>query len=91
MVHVTGPDGMRDTIDTTACPLDGSKAEVLVQLESGQRVLVPVEALIRQAEGHYALTIDLPPRAATWRSRVAPAGACADGHRGSIGRPETPT
>jgi len=59
VVMVTGKDGVRGTIDTIAWPLDGSKAEILVQLESGQQVLVPIEALIRQGEGHYALTMDL--------------------------------
>jgi uncharacterized protein (TIGR02271 family) len=59
VVMVTGKDGVRGTIDTTTWPLDGSKAEVLVQLESGQRVLVPMEALIQQGEGHYALTMDV--------------------------------
>jgi uncharacterized protein (TIGR02271 family) len=59
VVMVTGKDGVRGTIDTTTWPLDGSNAEVLVQLESGQRVLVPREALIQQGEGHYALTMDV--------------------------------
>jgi hypothetical protein len=59
VVSVTSKDGVRGTIDTTAWPLDGSKDEVLVQLESGQRVLVPREALIQQGEGHYALSVDL--------------------------------
>jgi uncharacterized protein (TIGR02271 family) len=59
VVMVTSQDGVRGTIDTTAWPLDGSKAEVLVRLESGQRVLVPREALIQQGEGHYALSVDL--------------------------------
>jgi uncharacterized protein (TIGR02271 family) len=59
VVMVTDKNGVRGTIDTTAWPLDGSNAEVLVQLESGQQVLVPADALIRQGEDHYALTIDL--------------------------------
>jgi uncharacterized protein (TIGR02271 family) len=59
VVMVTGKDGMRGTIDTTAWPLDGSKAEVLVQIESGEQVLVPMGALIQQGEGRYALTMDL--------------------------------
>ncbi len=59
MVRVTAKDGVHGTLDTIAWPLDGSKAEVLVQLESGQQVLVPMEALIPQGEGHYALTMDL--------------------------------
>src|SRR5919197_3183603 len=59
VVMVTSKDGVRGAIDTTAWPLDSSKAEVLVQIESGQQVLVPMEALIQQGEGHYALTMDL--------------------------------
>jgi uncharacterized protein (TIGR02271 family)/MYXO-CTERM domain-containing protein len=45
--------GVHGTIDTTAWPLDGSRAEVLVSLEDGQEVLVPLKALIRQEEGRY--------------------------------------
>jgi hypothetical protein len=52
-VRVTDQEGIQGTIDTAAWPLDGSRAEVLVQLESGQQVLVPLKALIRQDEGHY--------------------------------------
>ena len=59
VVRVTSKDGVRGIIETTAWPLDGSKAEAFVQLESGQRLLVPVEALIQQGEGHYTLTMDL--------------------------------
>jgi uncharacterized protein (TIGR02271 family) len=79
VVMVTGKDGVRGTIDVTAWPLDGSKAEVLVQLESGQQLLVPMEALIRQDEGHYALMLDLaalaPPHgggASAQQPRVLP-------------------
>jgi hypothetical protein len=52
-VRVTDQQGVHGTIDTTAWPLDGSRAEVLVQLENGQRVLVPLKALIRRDESHY--------------------------------------
>jgi hypothetical protein len=51
-VRVTDQEGIQGTIDTTAWPLDGSRAEVRVQIESGQQVLVPLKALIRQDEGH---------------------------------------
>jgi uncharacterized protein (TIGR02271 family) len=57
-VRVTDPQGVHGTIDTTAWPLDGSRAEVLVQFESGQQVLVPLEVLVRQADGSYRLTGD---------------------------------
>ena len=48
-VRVTDPQGVHGTIDTTAWPLDGSRAEVPVSLEGGRQVWVPVQALIRQA------------------------------------------
>jgi uncharacterized protein (TIGR02271 family) len=75
MVMVRSKDGVRGTIDTTAWPLDGSNAEVLVQLEGGQQVLVPADALIRQGEGHYALTMDL--------------GTLAQQHGGSISQQQS--
>jgi uncharacterized protein (TIGR02271 family) len=58
-VRVTDQEGVRGTIDTTAWPLDGSRAEVLVSLEGGQQVWVPVQALIRQEEGRYAVPMAL--------------------------------
>jgi len=57
-VRVTAPRGGHGTIDTTAWPLDGSRAEVLVSLDSGQQVLVPLELLVRQGDGSYRLTVD---------------------------------
>ena len=57
-VRVTDPQGVHGTIDTTAWPLDGSRAEVLVLLESGQQVLVPLEVLVRQEDGSYRLTVN---------------------------------
>jgi uncharacterized protein (TIGR02271 family) len=59
VVRVTDPEGVHGTIDTTAWPLDGSRAEVVVQLESGQQVRVPFEALIRQDEGLYSVPMGL--------------------------------
>src|SRR5919108_1775979 len=57
-VRVTGPGGLRGSIDTSEWPLDGSRAEVLVELERGTPVLVPLEALARQDDGSYRLTFD---------------------------------
>jgi uncharacterized protein (TIGR02271 family) len=70
-VTVTDPQGGRGTIDTVAWPLDGSRAEVLVQFEGGQQVLVPLELLVRQGDSSYRLTVD----AAAWEHRR---GAGAD-------------
>jgi len=58
-VRVTDQEGVHGTIDTTAWPLDGSRAEVLVSLESGQQVLVPLKALIWQDEGRYYVPMAL--------------------------------
>jgi uncharacterized protein (TIGR02271 family) len=58
-VRVTYPQGVHGTIDTATWPLDGRRAEVLVSFESGQQVLVPLELLVRQADGSYRLTVTL--------------------------------
>src|ERR671923_2381415 len=57
-VCVTGPGDLRGTIDTAEWPLDGSRAEVLVELDRGAPVLVPLEALVRQDDGSYRLNFD---------------------------------
>jgi uncharacterized protein (TIGR02271 family) len=57
-IQITGPGGLRGTIDTAEWPLDGSRAEVLVELERGAPVLVPLEALVRQDDGSYRLNFD---------------------------------
>jgi uncharacterized protein (TIGR02271 family) len=58
VVTVTSADGLRGSIETASWPLDGSKPEVLVQLDDGRQVLVPLEALSRQEDGSYALRLD---------------------------------
>jgi uncharacterized protein (TIGR02271 family) len=57
-VHVTGPGDLRGTINTAAWPVDGSRVEVLVEIEGGAPVLVPRETLVRQEDGSYRLTFD---------------------------------
>jgi uncharacterized protein (TIGR02271 family) len=59
VVTVTDPQGVHGSIDTAAWPLDGRRAEVLVRLESGRQVLVPLQMLIREAEGRYAVPVAL--------------------------------
>jgi uncharacterized protein (TIGR02271 family) len=58
-VTVTDPHGVHGTIDTAAWPLDGRRAEVPVQLESGRQVVVPVHRLVREEEGRYSLPMAL--------------------------------
>jgi uncharacterized protein (TIGR02271 family) len=62
-VTVTDPQGVHGTIDIAAWPLDGSRAEVLVSLEGGQQVLVPLKVLVRQEDGSYRLTVN----SAAWK------------------------
>ena len=57
-VVVVGAGGVQGTIDTTLWPLDGSKSEVLVQLDDGRQVLVPLDALNRQGDGSYVVTLN---------------------------------
>ena len=57
-IQITGPGGLRGTIDTTAWPLDSSRAEVLIQFEGGTSMLVPRDTLARQDGGSYHLTLD---------------------------------
>jgi uncharacterized protein (TIGR02271 family) len=58
-VWVTGPQGLCGTIDAATWPLDGSRTHVLVQIEGRAPVLVPFEALVRQEDGSYRLTLNL--------------------------------
>lgn len=57
-VRVTGPGDLRGTIDMATWPLDGSRAQVLVQFEGGASLLVPLEALTREDDGSYRLSLD---------------------------------
>ena len=58
VVTVTGANGLCGRIDTTTWALDGSQPEVVVQLDDGRQMLVPLEALHRQEDGSYALQLD---------------------------------
>ena len=69
IVPVTGPRDLRGSIDTVHYPLDGSRAEVLIQMESGASVLVPFKALARQEDGSYRLTLD-PAELESWPHTV---------------------
>jgi uncharacterized protein (TIGR02271 family) len=69
VVTVTDPQGVHGTIDVTAWPLDGSRAEAPVSLENGRQVWVPVQMLIPEAEGRYSIPTAL---AALERAGAAP-------------------
>lgn len=57
-VRVIGPGSLRGTIDTATWPLDRSRAEVLVRFEGGTSMLVPLDALTREHDGSYHLSLD---------------------------------
>jgi hypothetical protein len=75
IVRVTGPGRLRGTVDTAAWPMDGSRAQVLVRIEGGTSVLVPLEALVRQDDGSYPTSPWTRPRVsraarAAWRAAL---------------------
>jgi uncharacterized protein (TIGR02271 family) len=72
IVWVTDPQGVQGTIDTTAWPLDGRRAEVPVSLEGGRQVWVPVQMLIREGEGRYAVPMALAELARRPRGEADP-------------------
>jgi uncharacterized protein (TIGR02271 family) len=45
IVNVTGPGGLRGTVDTARWPLDGTRREILIRLEDGKQVMAPVDSL----------------------------------------------
>jgi uncharacterized protein (TIGR02271 family) len=67
--QVTGPGGLRGSIDASAWPVDSYRAQVLVRFEDKTTMLVPREALVQQGDGSYYLALD----AAVWERRGAPA------------------
>lgn len=56
-VTVATADGLSGTIDTATWPLDGSRPDVLVRLEDGRGLMIPLDALARQNDGSYRLTL----------------------------------
>jgi uncharacterized protein (TIGR02271 family) len=63
VVRVTDPQGVHGTIDAAVWPLDGRRAEMLVSIESGQQVLVPLKVLVRHEDGSDRVTVKL----AAWK------------------------
>src|SRR4051794_30088827 len=78
MVEVTGPDGLRGTIDTSRCPLDGSRKEVLVELSDGRHLMVPLGLLRREGDGSYHLPLMAEQLAAHTRTGVEASVGIAD-------------
>ena len=52
-------DGQRGWVDEEAGPLEDSGKNILLRLESGERVLAPADLLRRQENGSYFLDADL--------------------------------
>jgi uncharacterized protein (TIGR02271 family) len=58
VVVVTEAGDIDGSIDTMSWPLDGSKPEVVVQLDDGRQVFAPVAVLRRQEDGSYVFNLD---------------------------------
>lgn len=64
-MHIAGSnkvkdkDGVWGTMVSESLPLPGNAAQVVVQTESGQQVLVPTDILIQQPDGSYYLPLRL--------------------------------
>jgi uncharacterized protein (TIGR02271 family) len=64
-MHIAGSskvkdkDGVWGTVVSESLPLPGNAAQVVVQTESGQQVLVPTDILIQQPDGSYYLPLRL--------------------------------
>lgn len=57
VMMIIGTEQASGRIETTLWPVDGSRAEVLVQLDDGRQKMVPITALIQQADGSYVVTM----------------------------------
>lgn len=76
---VTDRDGLRGRIDTSAPQTrEGARPEVLVHLEGGQQVLVPVDELVLQDDGSFTLPFSLSELARPLEARREPAGDARD-------------
>ncbi|HEV2880314.1 MAG TPA: YsnF/AvaK domain-containing protein [Pyrinomonadaceae bacterium] len=67
---VTDRDGLRGRIDTTTPQTrEGGRPEVLVHLEGGRQVLVPVDELVLQDDGSFTLPFSLSELARLFEER----------------------
>lgn len=57
IVNVTGPGGLRGTVDTARWPLDGTRREILIRLEDGKQVMAPADSLRPLPGGDYRLDL----------------------------------
>jgi uncharacterized protein (TIGR02271 family) len=58
-ILVIDRDGLRGAFDATSRAFVEGRGQVLVQLENGRRVFVPVEELLPQADGSFRLPVSL--------------------------------
>lgn len=59
VITVVDKDGRRSALEGTSNFPSGSETEVLVQLDNGQRILIPTDMLVLQADGSYYLPLSL--------------------------------
>ena len=71
---VQDKDGVWGTVVSGAPHPFGNAAQVVVQTESGQQILVPTDMLVQQPDGSYALSLRL--------AELQHAGSEHDGHQG---------
>jgi uncharacterized protein (TIGR02271 family) len=73
-VEVSGPQGLRGTIDTGACPLDDSRRQIEILLNDGRRVTVDRNMLERIDDRHYRLPVAAAALIASARDATAATG-----------------
>jgi hypothetical protein len=77
-------DGAGGTVVPASLHLSSHTAQVVVQTESGQPVLVPKDRLVQQPDGHSYVPLSGRARAHSQRAWWAP--GCAPGGAGACGR-----
>ena len=81
VVYVTDKDGWRGSIDTASPALRSNSGQVLIHLDNGQQVLVPVNQLMLESDGNFRLPYSL--------SELAGSGSRGETSRareGTVGR-----
>ena len=57
--RVKDKDGVWGTVVPASPPLPSNAAQAVVQIESGQQILVPTDLLVQQPDGSYELPLCL--------------------------------
>lgn len=90
LAAVSGPGGIRGTIDTKRWPLEGGPVRVMVRLDDGRELLVPREALAPTVGGAYRLDLSPEDSAACGLAPAARGGPARSAEPSpSTGTPES--